>query len=79
MQHQVLLDAEFGVQRKRLRHIADAPPRGDVARVRLLPEQPGFALARWQQSGEHLHGGGLAAAVGAEEAENLAARMRKLT
>ena len=73
MQHQVLLDAEFGVQRKRLRHVADTPPRGDVARVHFLPEQPGFALARRQQAGEHLHGGGLAAAVGAEEAENLAA------
>jgi hypothetical protein len=38
-----------------------------------MPEQPGAAIARRQEAAEHLHGGGLAAAVGADEAEDLAA------
>ena len=42
-------------------------------RVHRVAEQPGLARARRQQAGEHFHGGGLAAAVGAEEAEDLAA------
>jgi hypothetical protein len=42
-------------------------------RVDFLPEQPGAALGGRQQTGQHLHGGGLAAAVAAQKAENLAA------
>jgi hypothetical protein len=48
-------------------------------RIDRLTEQPGLPLAGGQQAGEHLHRRGLAAAVGAEKAEDLAARMRKLT
>ena len=36
-------------------------------------QQERLARCRRQQTGQHLHGGGLAAAVGAEEAEDLAA------
>jgi hypothetical protein len=61
------------------RHTARTPatcsPRGGAWRCR---GSTGCRTARprprWrQQAGEHLHGGGLAAAVGAEEAEDLAA------
>ncbi len=36
-----------------------------------MAEQPGLTFARRQQTGEHFHGGGLAATVGAEKAEDL--------
>ncbi len=38
-----------------------------------MPEEPGLARARREEPSEHLHGRGLAAAVGAQEAEDLAA------
>ncbi len=67
------IDAQVaGAQRERLRHVADAAARVDVARVDLGAEQPGLALAGRQQAGQHLHGGGLAAAVRAQETEDLA-------
>ena len=45
----------------------------EIPRIDRLAEQFRIASARWQEAGEHLHGGGLAAAIGAEEAEDLAA------
>src|SRR5215813_2471249 len=38
-----------------------------------MAEKEGFAVGCRQQAGEHLHRGGLAAAVGAEEPEDFAA------
>ena len=73
MQLEVLADGQLGIERERLRHVADAPARIDVAGVERLAEQQGLAFARRQQSGEHLHRRGLAAAVGADKAEDLAA------
>ena len=49
------------------RRVSMSPP------LTALAEQPGLALGRRQQAGQHLHGRGLAAAVRAEEAEDLAA------
>ena len=72
VQHQVLPHGELAIQRERLRHIAHAPARVDVVRIDRLAEQPGLAVARRQQAGEHLHGRRFAAAVGAQEAEDLA-------
>ena len=45
----------------------------DVAALDRLAEQQGRALGRRQQPGQHLHRRRLAAAVGAEESEDLAA------
>ncbi|MEA3219506.1 MAG: hypothetical protein OZX49_00596 [Immundisolibacter sp.] len=74
MQGEVLRHRQFVVERERLRHVADAPARGDVVRVDLVSEQPGLAFGRRQQAGEHLHGRGLAAAVGAQKTEDLTPR-----
>ncbi|CAO3437987.1 hypothetical protein [Azospirillum argentinense] len=74
VQLQVLPDRQLRIEREGLGHVADAPPGLDVAGVHRLPEQPGLALARLEQAGQHLHRRRLAAAVGAEEAEDLAAR-----
>ena len=43
-----------------------------------LSEQQGLARGRRQQARQHLHGRGLAAAVRAEKAENLAALDREI-
>ena len=73
VQIEVLPHRELGIERERLRHVADAVARAHVAGVERLAEQQRLALAGRQQAGQHLHGRGLAAAVGAEEAEDLAA------
>ena len=72
MQHQVLAHRQLAVEREALGHEADATAGGEVAGVERLSEQQRLTLARGQQPGEHLHRGGLAAAVGTQEAENLA-------
>ncbi|CAM2150331.1 hypothetical protein PT2222_230055 [Paraburkholderia tropica] len=73
VQHQILAHREFAIERKRLRHVAHAAARVEVARIDFVPEQPGFAFGRGQQAREHFHRRRLAAAVRAEKAENLAA------
>jgi len=73
MQRQVLLHGQLAIERERLRHVAHTPACGHVAWIHRLAEQLRLALAGRQQAGQHLHGGGLAAAVGAQEAEDLAA------
>ena len=45
MQDEVLAHGEFPVERKSLRHIANAAPRLNVARIDDLAEQPRGALA----------------------------------
>ena len=72
VQLEVLAHAQFAVEGEGLRHVADASAGGQVLRVQWLAEQRHRALGGGEQAGEHLHGGGLAAAVGAQEAEDLA-------
>ena len=72
VQLQVLAHAQLFVQREGLRHIAHAHARLNVASINGFAQQFDCALGRFQQTGEHFHGGGFAAAVGAEKAENLA-------
>ena len=72
VQHEVLMHRQFRIQREPLRHIAHAPARGDVLGIDLVPKQRRAAFAGRQQAGQHLHGGGFAAAVGADETEDLA-------
>ncbi len=56
MKIEVLPDGEFGIERERLRHVADPIARAHVARIEGLPEQQRLALGRRQQAGQHLHG-----------------------
>src|SRR5690554_430772 len=55
-----------------LGHVTDPAAGLDILRADFAAEQPGLPFAGWQQAGEHLHGGGLAAAIGAEKTEDLA-------
>ena len=71
MQLQIRPDGDFFVERKRLRHVADAHSRSDVLGVDRLSQQLGSSFARRQQSRKHLHRRRFAATVGAEESENL--------
>ena len=70
---EVVPDGELAIEREGLRHVADAPAHLDVFfPADGLAEQLGRAFGRRQKAGQHLHGGGLAAAVRAEKAEDLA-------
>ena len=72
VQFEVLSDGEFFVEAEGLRHVADAHPGRDAACVHRCAEQAGATTAGLQEAGEHFHGGGFAAAVAAEEAEDFA-------
>ena len=61
---------QLGIRGKGLGHVADPATGRHVVSVHRLAEQRARAFAGRQQAGEHLHGGGLAAAVGAEKAED---------
>ena len=66
-------DGELAIERERLRHVADSPAHLDVFfTADGLAEQLRRAFGRRQKACQHLHRGGLAAAVRAEKAENLA-------
>ena len=73
VQVEVLANRQLGIERERLRHVADAHARAHVAGVDRTAEQRRLARGRRQQPGQHLHGRGLAATVRADEAEDLAA------
>ena len=70
---EVLPHRELGIERERLRHVADAMARLQIACVERPAEQQRFALAGRQEPGQHLHRRRLAAAVRADKAEDLAA------
>ena len=72
VQDQVLPHRQLGVEREGLRHVADLAADVDVVGIDRLAEQPGLPLGGRQQAAQHLHRRRLAAAVGAEEAEDLA-------
>ncbi len=77
VQDQVLADAQLAVERERLRHVPEvfadlhAPGLDGAAEERCGP------LGGRQEPGQHLHRRGLAAAVRAEKAEDLAALDRQ--
>jgi hypothetical protein len=73
MQIEILPDSELAVEGERLRHVADVAARLHVIGAHRLAEQLRRAFGHRQKPGEHFHGGCLAAAVRAEEAEDLAA------
>ena len=72
MQHQVLPHGQFAIKRESLRHIAHALARSDIVGIDLVAKQPRLSLGGGQQAAQHFHRGGLAAAIGAKEAEDLA-------
>ena len=74
----VLANGKIAIEREFLRHVAEP-----VAGLRgIAPEietsHPALTLCWLQQTAEHLESGGLAGAVGAEQTEDLAARISKL-
>ena len=73
MQLQVLPYCQFSIERECLRHEAHALAVQHSTRIDALTKQPCFPCGGWQQPGKHLHGRGLAAAVGAQKTEDLAA------
>ena len=70
---EILPHRQFGIERETLRHVADAAAHADAVAVDRLSEEPRLALAGGQKPGQHLHGCRLAAAIGAEKTEDLAA------
>ncbi len=72
MQIEVLAHAELAIEREGLGHETQAPAQRRVLRIHRPVEDPRLALGDRQETGQHPHGRGLAAAVGAEEAEDLA-------
>src|SRR5208282_2185465 len=73
MKIEVLSDGQLGIERERLRHVADPITRTQITRREGFSEQERVAFARRQEAGEHLHGRRLAAAVRAHKAEDFAA------
>ncbi|MNT37210.1 hypothetical protein D3C72_1733370 [compost metagenome] len=70
---QVFVHRQVLVEGELLRHVADAPLQGFGVVGDLAAEHFDLAGAGQQQAAEHADGGGLAAAIGAEEAEHLGA------
>ncbi len=68
----VLFHREVAVEGEQLRHVADALLDLLGVGADVEPGHASVAGARREQAGEHLDGGRLAGAVGAEEAEDLA-------
>ena len=69
---QVLAHAEIAVERELLRHVADARARRRRGMAQVSPGDAQGAVAGRQQAAQHAEGGGLARAVGAQQAEHLA-------
>ena len=67
----VLAHGQIGVQRELLRHVADPFPDGSPVLAYVEPGDPAGSLRGREQAGEHLDRGGLACAVGPQEAEDL--------
>ena len=74
VQLEVLSDRQLAVEREGLRHVADVAPGLHVVRAHGLAEQLARSAGRRQEADQHFHRRRLAAAVRAEEAEDLAAR-----
>ena len=77
VQGQVLAHAQLAVERERLRHVAEVLANLHASGFDGAAEERRGPFGGRQEPGQHLHGRGLAAAVGAEEAEDLAALDRQ--
>ncbi len=69
---QVLPCSEIAVERKFLRHIADALARVCAGRAQIGARNAQRAGRRWQQAAEHAKSRALARAIGTEQTEDLA-------
>jgi NADPH-dependent glutamate synthase beta subunit-like oxidoreductase len=67
----VLFYGQLIVERKQLGHIAEFFANFHIVAGNFLPEKFSSSLSSRKQTGQHPHRGGFAAAVGAEETENL--------
>ena len=72
VQLQIVPHRQLGIEREGLRHVADAPACRHAVRIDGPAEEPRLALAGGEKARQHLHRGGLAAAVRAEKSEDLA-------
>ena len=73
VQFEVLQHRQLAVEREGLRHVSDVPARLHVVVAHGMAEQLRAPFRDRKETREHLHRGGLAAAVRTEEAEDLAA------
>ena len=71
MHIQVLPHGKLTIQRKALRHVSDALFQLDAPGFHRAVEDVSLAMRGMQKSGEHLHRGGLAAAVRSDKTEYL--------
>ena len=69
---EILADGHLGVERHRLRQIANVPPRLQRFVDDVAPRHRRRPACGRQKPGDDLHGGGLARAVRSEKADNLA-------
>src|SRR5207244_2814115 len=71
---QILIDAHFLVQGAAFRHVADTAAHLDRVPEDIKTGDSGLARRGGEKAGENPHGRAFAGAVGAEKADNLAAR-----
>src|SRR5262245_7133518 len=69
---EVLIDRQIVVERKLLRHVADALPHGRCANRALHARKLYFSFAGIEQAAQHLDRGGFAGAICAEQTIDLA-------
>ena len=71
---QILPDAEIAIEREFLRHVAEPVARVRRGAAQVEAGDAALAAGRLEQAAQHFEGGGLARAVRAEQAEDLARR-----
>ena len=77
MRREIFADGQLAIETRMLKHNAEPPPhRGGFTR-QVVTEEPRAARLNRRERREQLEQGGLAAAVGSEEPEDLAARDRE--
>src|SRR5271167_2615046 len=77
MRREVFADGQLAVETRMLKHDAELPPHRARFAGEIVAEQPRASRLNRRQRREQLEEGSLAAAVGAEKAEDFAARDRK--
>ena len=74
---EIFADGQLAIETRMLKHDAEPPPHRSGFTRQVVPEQPRAARLNRRERREQLEQGGFAAAVGSEEAKDLAARDRE--
>jgi len=74
---EIALDAHFGIERRRLGQVSDRAPRGERVAEDVVARDRRRAVGGRQEARQHAHRGGLAGAVGPEEAHDFAGLHRE--